>query len=98
MVHANRSTAGGKPDVLDYESLLIPSIPPTFPQLLASHEGPISNVSFSPFQAILASSSWDKTLRLWDVFEHKGNTDRLIHTSDGEWGHEGGGDSIRGRG
>lgn len=54
-------------------------------QLLSAHEGPISNVSFSPFQVVLASSSWDKTVRLWDVFEHKGVVDKLIHTSDGAW-------------
>ena len=59
-------------------------------QLLSAHEGPISAVSFSPFQVLLASSSWDKTLRLWDVFEHKGVVEKLVHMSDGRWGWEGG--------
>lgn len=33
-------------------------------------------------QAILASSSWDKTVRLWDVFDGKGAVETLIHTHD----------------
>jgi WD40 repeat protein len=33
-------------------------------------------------QEILASSSWDKTVRLWDVFEGKGNVETLTHTHD----------------
>ncbi len=53
-------------------------------QLLSAHEGPIGKVSFSPDQVVLASSSWDKTLRLWDVFERKGAIEKLVHTSDGE--------------
>ena len=53
-------------------------------QLLSAHEGPIGNVSFSPHQVVLASSSWDKTVRLWDVFEHKGAIEKLVHTSDGK--------------
>lgn len=44
----------------------------------------MGNVSFGPYQSVLASSSWDKTLRLWDVFERKGNTEKLVHTTDGE--------------
>lgn len=40
---------------------------------LSGHEGPISSLSFSPSNThpILASSSWDKTARVWDVFEGK---------------------------
>ena len=33
----------------------------------------MSCVKFSPSRALLASCSWDKTVRLWDVFEKKGN-------------------------
>lgn len=53
--------------------------------MLSAHEGPIGSVSFSPFQVVLASSSWDKTLRLWDVFERKGAIEKLVHTSDGRY-------------
>ena len=40
-------------------------------------------MSFSPYQVVMASGSWDKTLRLWDVFENKGAIEKLVHTSDG---------------
>ena len=33
----------------------------------------MSCVKFSPSRALLVSCSWDKTVRLWDVFEKKGN-------------------------
>ena len=33
-------------------------------------------------QAVLASSSWDKTVRLWDVFEGKGAVESFTHTHD----------------
>ena len=36
--------------------------------VLAGHEGPVSSLAFSPTTNILASGSWDKTVRVWDVF------------------------------
>ncbi|KAH9545465.1 hypothetical protein CY35_12G049400 [Sphagnum magellanicum] len=50
--------------------------------MLSGHEGPVHGLSFSPVHEILASSSWDKTVRLWDVFEGKGNVETLTHTHD----------------
>ncbi|GAB2228167.1 hypothetical protein Droror1_Dr00009997 [Drosera rotundifolia] len=50
--------------------------------ILSGHEGPVHGLMFSPTNAILASSSWDKTVRLWDVFEGKGNVERFPHTHD----------------
>ncbi|KAG7191771.1 uncharacterized protein KQ657_002736 [Scheffersomyces spartinae] len=35
---------------------------------LQGHEGPISCVSFGAENGVLASSSWDQTVRVWDVF------------------------------
>ena len=36
--------------------------------VLAGHEGPVNSLAFSPTTNILASGSWDKTVRVWDVF------------------------------
>ncbi|XP_072952424.1 periodic tryptophan protein 2 [Typha angustifolia] len=50
--------------------------------VLSGHEGPVHSLMFSPTNAILASSSWDKTVRLWDVFEGKGAVETFPHTHD----------------
>jgi periodic tryptophan protein 2 len=43
-----------------------------FLQTLSEHEGPISGISFTPkTHPALASSSWDKKVRTWDVFDGK---------------------------
>lgn len=52
-------------------------------QVLAGHDGPVSGLSFSPSRSLLASSSWDKTVRLWDVLGGKGKCEILRHTADG---------------
>ena len=36
--------------------------------ILAGNEGPVSSLSFSPTTNVLASGSWDKTVRVWDIF------------------------------
>lgn len=46
--------------------------------VLAGHEGPVSHLSFSPGAAMLASSSWDKTVQLWDVFNSSSATGEAI--------------------
>lgn len=51
-------------------------------EVLAGHEGPVSSLSFSPTQVLLASGSWDKTVKLWDVFENKGAKETLGVPSD----------------
>eukprot|EP01018_Ginkgo_biloba_P039807 Gb_23048 [translate_table: standard] len=50
--------------------------------VLSGHEGPVHGLAFSPTHAILASSSWDKTVRLWDVFDGKGAVEKFSHTHD----------------
>ncbi|KAF4399740.1 hypothetical protein G4B88_022823 [Cannabis sativa] len=50
--------------------------------ILSGHEGPVHGLMFSPSSAVLASSSWDKTVRLWDVFEGKGAVESFTHTHD----------------
>ena len=52
-------------------------------QVLSGHEGPISCLSFSSTAAMLASGSWDKTVKLWDVFENKGSKETLNMSTDG---------------
>ncbi|ORY92665.1 putative WD repeat protein [Leucosporidium creatinivorum] len=36
--------------------------------VLAGHEGPVSALAFSPLGDRLVSASWDKTIRVWDVY------------------------------
>ncbi|XP_058074231.1 periodic tryptophan protein 2 [Magnolia sinica] len=50
--------------------------------VLSGHEGPVHGLMFSPTNAILTSSSWDKTVRLWDVFEGKGAVETFPHNHD----------------
>lgn len=35
---------------------------------LSGHEGPVSCLSFSNENSVLASASWDKTIRVWSIF------------------------------
>lgn len=50
--------------------------------ILAAHEGPVCGLAFSPTQSLLASCSWDHTVRTWDVFDNKGAVEVLQHTRD----------------
>ncbi|GAB1610565.1 periodic tryptophan protein 2 homolog [Argonauta hians] len=50
--------------------------------VLSGHEGPVSDLKFSPSRAVLASGSWDKTVKLWDIFENKGARETLSLNTD----------------
>eukprot|EP01090_Pellita_catalonica_P002966 TRINITY_DN1258_c0_g1_i3.p1 TRINITY_DN1258_c0_g1~~TRINITY_DN1258_c0_g1_i3.p1 ORF type:complete len:857 (+),score=141.38 TRINITY_DN1258_c0_g1_i3:50-2620(+) len=50
--------------------------------VLTGHEAPISAVAFSPMQPFLASSSWDGTLKFWDIFAKRSVVDSCKHTND----------------
>jgi periodic tryptophan protein 2 len=51
-------------------------------ELLAGHEAPVSCLSFCPSRALLVSGSWDKSVRLWDVFESKAAAETLQLPAD----------------
>jgi periodic tryptophan protein 2 len=50
--------------------------------VLTGHEGPISCLALSSSLSLLASSSWDKTVRIWDIFNNKGCIETFSHSSD----------------
>ncbi|QOU19940.1 U3 snoRNP protein [Brettanomyces bruxellensis] len=50
---------------------------------LAGHEGPVSCLSFgTEGKALLASSSWDKTIRIWDIFSRTQTSEPLDTTTE----------------
>ncbi|XP_043557373.1 PWP2 small subunit processome component [Chiloscyllium plagiosum] len=51
-------------------------------EVLAGHEAPVSNLSFSPSRTLLASASWDKTVKLWDMFDSWSTKETLVLNSD----------------
>ncbi|KAG8513714.1 Periodic tryptophan protein 2, partial [Galemys pyrenaicus] len=52
--------------------------------VLSGHEGPISGLCFNPTRSVLASASWDRTVRLWDLADSWRTTETLALTADGE--------------
>ena len=58
--------------------------------VLSGHEGPVSCAAFAPAAAsagaapasTLATGSWDRTVRTWDVFGGKGALESLPHAAD----------------
>ncbi|XP_054706940.1 periodic tryptophan protein 2 homolog [Uloborus diversus] len=51
--------------------------------VLAGHEAPVSGISFSPVDLVVASTSWDKTVRFWNVYESKSTRETINLISDG---------------
>ncbi|KAL6776538.1 UTP1 [Auxenochlorella protothecoides x Auxenochlorella symbiontica] len=50
--------------------------------VLAGHEGPVVGLAFAPGAPLLASASWDGSVRTWDVFAGRGGVERLQHSHD----------------
>lgn len=57
--------------------------PPVTVQVLGGHEGPVSCLCFSPVRSILASASWDRTVRLWDMMDSWQVKETLPLAADG---------------
>ena len=52
--------------------------------MLAGHEAPVSSISFSPVDLVLATTSWDKTVRFWNVYESKSTRETITLIRDGK--------------
>eukprot|EP00475_Leptophrys_vorax_P037320 TRINITY_DN6415_c0_g1_i1.p1 TRINITY_DN6415_c0_g1~~TRINITY_DN6415_c0_g1_i1.p1 ORF type:complete len:861 (+),score=232.76 TRINITY_DN6415_c0_g1_i1:156-2585(+) len=50
--------------------------------ILQGHEAPISCLAFSSSRNVLVTGSWDKTVRVWDVYSSKSSVECLKHSSD----------------
>lgn len=50
--------------------------------VFAGHEGPISSLAFSPIDGILASASWDKSIKIWEVFSRDSSPETLDQGSE----------------
>ena len=51
-------------------------------EIISGHEGPVNCLSFSKVDNVLASGSWDKTVRIHDLFSRHRNSDVLNHNSE----------------
>lgn len=50
--------------------------------VLAGHEGPVCALAFSPTGNLLASGSWDRTVRIWTIFGRSGAVEPFALGSD----------------
>jgi len=52
---------------------------------LSGHEGPVVSVAFSPIisNSTLVTTSWDKTLRVWNAIENASDHETIQLFSDG---------------
>jgi periodic tryptophan protein 2 len=49
---------------------------------LAGHEGPVMSLAFAPDGSTLASGSWDRTVRLWNIFARTQTSEPLQLMAD----------------
>lgn len=49
---------------------------------LAGHEGPVSSLAFAPNGATLISGSWDRTARIWSIFDRTQTSEPLQLQAD----------------
>ncbi|KAH6626884.1 WD40-repeat-containing domain protein [Chaetomium sp. MPI-SDFR-AT-0129] len=49
---------------------------------LSGHEGPVSSLAFAPNGGLLVSGSWDRTARIWSIFDRTQTSEPLQLQSD----------------
>ena len=50
--------------------------------MLTGHQGPVCSLAYQSSGGILASASWDGTVKLWDLYKGNVPSESLQHTSD----------------
>jgi periodic tryptophan protein 2 len=50
--------------------------------VMTGHEGPICDLTFQSTGGVLASASWDGTVKFWDLYKGNVATESVQHTSD----------------
>jgi periodic tryptophan protein 2 len=50
--------------------------------VLTGHNGPVCSLAFSPFTSTLVSSSWDKSIRVWDPYKSTTPAETFPHRSE----------------
>ena len=50
--------------------------------VLTGHNGPVCSLAFSPLQPILASSSWDQSVRVWEPYKNTTPIETFPHRSE----------------
>ena len=49
--------------------------------VLKGHRGPVASLAFDPIGGMLASASWDGTVKVWDIYKNTVE-ETFVHTSD----------------
>lgn len=53
-------------------------------EILSGHEAPVTGLAFDPTgSGLLASTSWDRSVRLWEVFRRSSHTEAMQLSSEG---------------
>lgn len=53
-------------------------------EILSGHEAPVTGLAFDPSgSGLLASTSWDRSVRLWEVFRRSQHTESMSLSSEG---------------
>ena len=51
-------------------------------EILSGHEAPVSCLKFSPATGQLISGSWDKTVRIWDIYARDNSSEAIENQSE----------------